>query len=112
MRTAFSMQISWVYELKLVDCQQGLAVGGEEGDSYPWPSLMAFVYGARNDMPLEPLEILSALLLGLASVPTDFRRSTERQIWTAEGTMSLVEEADRWKWTLQDLRWLWRWTYE
>lgn len=80
MRTAFSMQISWVYELKLVDCQQGLAVGGEEGDSYPWPSLMAFVYGARNDMPLEPLEILSALLLGLASVPTDSRRSTERQI--------------------------------
>ena len=40
--------------------------------NYPWPSLIAFVYGARKDMPLEPLEFLSALLLWSASVPTGF----------------------------------------
>lgn len=58
-RTAFSMQISWVYELKLVNVSNVAVVGEGEKETYPWPSLMAFVYGARNDMPLEPLEIFS-----------------------------------------------------
>ena len=44
MRTAFSMQISWVYELKLVRISMVYLWGLErKREIYPWPSLMAFV---------------------------------------------------------------------
>ena len=59
-----------------------------ERDDYPWPSLMAFVYGARKDMPLEPLEFLSALLLWSASVPTGFRQVGRLQ--REKGTEKIV----------------------
>lgn len=68
MRTVFSMHISWVYELNLSCHQLGRVHIGD--GVYPCPILIAFVYGARNDMlelPDEP-PFLGALFARLRNM--------------------------------------------
>jgi len=54
-RTAFSIHISCVYELNL-SFLQFQACRKTMNTTYPWPILIAFVYGARKDMPEPPDE--------------------------------------------------------